>query len=142
MSLVKIDKLLAFILFVTTIIFSCTLRTTKMKNPIFGKNEDSLQKTLYAIVAFEGIELNGKEINSNGKINSGLEVDIINAQNITNNKDQVIALGKLIASTIKKALKDQNEYDDYTVLFVTKVTNDGVTQKSWEGKMFKSEELP
>ena len=71
---------------------------------VFGKNVDSLQKALYAIVAFEGIELNGKEINNNGKINSGLEVDIINGQNITNNKDRAIALGKLIASTIKKAL--------------------------------------
>ena len=53
----------------------------------------------------------------------------------------MIDLGKQIAIEIKQSLQDKNEYNTYKVLFITKKENDGVTQRTWKGKIFKSEEL-
>ena len=70
-----------------------------------------------------------------------MEIDIINGQNISADENQMIDLGKQIAKEIKQSLQDKNEYGTYKVLFITKKENDGVTQRTWKGKIFKSEEL-
>jgi hypothetical protein len=70
-----------------------------------------------------------------------LEIDITNGQNIPIDQEQMIALGKSIAKVFKNDLKDQNEYNTFQVLFITKQVNGNVTQKDWKGKIFKLEEL-
>jgi hypothetical protein len=53
----------------------------------------------------------------------------------------MISLGKLIASDLKKSLKNPNQYNTYKVLFVKKQTDGGVTQRTWRGNVFKAGEL-
>lgn len=93
------------------------------------------------IVSCEGINLGGKEISTNGKVSSELEIDITNGQNIPTDENQMNDLGKQIALVVKQALQDKSQYNTYKVLFVTKREDAGVTQRTWKGKIFKSEEL-
>lgn len=129
-------------LFLTAIfIVGCTVTTTKTKAPLFNIPTEQIQKNLNQLVSCQSINVDGKEVNTNGKIESELEIDIINGKDIPTNDDQMISMGKLIASDLKKSLRDQNQYNTYKVLFVKAQTDGGVTQRSWRGKVFKSEEL-
>jgi hypothetical protein len=119
----------------------CKMTTTRIKNPVFSVDTNILQGELAKLISCENINVAGKEINTNGKINSQLEIDITNGQNIPIDKEQMIALGKSIAKVFKNDLKDQKEYNTYQVLFITKQVNGNVTQKDWKGKIFKLEEL-
>ncbi len=134
-------RTLSFITLVTLLIISCTTTTTTTKNPVFSTPMDSLQAGLNKLVSSEGINLDGKEINTNGKVSSELEIDITNGKNIPADENQMNALGKQIAIEIKGALQDKTEYETYKVLFITKTENAAVTSRSWKGKVFKSEEL-
>jgi len=129
------------ILLSTAFFICCTSTITKRKDPVFNIEISSVQTALNKIVICENINLAGKEITTDGKVTSELEVSIVNGQSIPTDEDQMKDLGKLIAWGLKKSLKDQNEYNKYIVLFVTKVTDGGVTKRNWKGNEFKSEEL-
>lgn len=141
MTFTKIPKVLSLITAITLLIVSCTTTTTKTKNPVFSKPPNSLQADLNKLVSCEGINLDGKEINTDGKINTELEIDITNGQNIPSDENQMNDLGRRIAVEIKEALQDKAEYQTYKVLFITKTESAGVTSRTWKGKFFKSEEL-
>jgi hypothetical protein len=96
---------------------------------------------LSKLVLCEGINLDGKEINNNGKINSELKIDITNWKNIPAVETKMNALGKQIAKEIKEALQDKSEYQTYKVLFIKKTENAGVTSRNWKGKVFNYNEL-
>jgi hypothetical protein len=141
MTLKKMTKVLGLITVVTLLIIGCTTTTTKTKNPVFSKATDSLQVDLNKLVACETINLDGKEINTDGKITMELEIDIVNGHNIPTDENQMNDLGKQIAVKFKEALQDKTEYQTYKVLFITKTESAGVTSRTWKGKIFKSEEL-
>ncbi len=141
MTLTKMTKALSFVTLATLIVVGCTTTTTKTKNPVFSISTDSLQVDLNKLVSCQGINLDGKEITTNGKITTELEIDITNGQNIPADENQMNALGKQIATEIKEALQDKTEYQTYKVLFITKTESAGVTSRTWKGKIFKSEEL-
>lgn len=140
MTFTKMPKVLSLVTAITLIV-SCTTTTTKTKNPVFSKPTNSLQVDLNKLVSCEGINLDGKEINTDGKINTELEIDITNGQNIPTDENQMNDLGKHIAVEIKEALQDKAEYQTYKVLFITKTESAGVTSRTWKGKIFKAEEL-
>jgi len=119
----------------------CHFTVTNIKTPVFSENADTIRTTLNKMVSCENINLNGKVTSTDGKINSTLEINITNGKNIPSDQDQMITLGKSIGTEVKKALKDKNEYDTYQVLFITEQVSGGTTQKTWTGKIFKSEEL-
>lgn len=124
----------------TILLAGCTLTTTKKKDPVF----DDVKKVvteLTSLVASENINLNGKEVAKNDKTTTELEVDVTNGKNIPTNDDERKALGKSIATTVKRNLKDKNEFETYTVLFVTTVETGGVTKRNWVGDVFMSSEL-
>jgi hypothetical protein len=135
-------KTSAFTVIITTMLVAgCTITTTKTKNPAFSKSTDALQSELNKLVSCENINLDGKEITTNGKSSSELEIDITNGQNIPADENQMNDLGRQIAIIIKSSLQDKNEYDTYKVLFVVKKGDGDVTQRTWKGKIFKSVEL-
>jgi len=140
-TLTKMTKALSFVTLATLIVVGCTTTTTKTKNSVFSKSTDSLQVDLNKLVSCQGINLDGKEITTNGKITTELEIDITNGQNIPADENQMNALGKQIATGIKEALQDKTEYQTYKVLFIAKTESAGVTSRTWKGKIFKSEEL-
>jgi len=142
MTFTTITKILTLVtLVVSVFIIGCTTTTTKTKNPTFSKSTDSLQVDLNKLVSCQGINLDGKEITTNGKATTELEIDITNGQNIPADENQMTSLGKQIASEIKEALQDKAQYQTYKVLFITRTENAGVTSRTWKGKVFKSEEL-
>lgn len=134
-------KIVSFVTFIIFSIVSCSMTSTKTKNPVFSKSTDSLQADLNKIVSCEGINLDGKEISNNGRLSSELEIDITNRQNTPTSESQMNELERQIAVVVKQALKDKDEYNSYKVLFVTKKEDGGITQRTWEGKVFKSDEL-
>ena len=141
MTLIKMTKTLSLVSLVTLHIIGCTMTTTKTKNPVFSKSTENLQVDLNKLVSCEDVNLNGKEITTNGKINTELEIDITNGKNLPTDENQMDALGKQIAAEIKETLQDKTEYQTYKVLFITKTESAGVTSRTWKGKIFKSEEL-
>ena len=141
MNFTTMTKIAGLLTLVILFIIGCTMTTTKKKNPVFSKSIESLQFDINKLVIDEGVNLKGKEINTNGKINSELEIDINNAEDIPTDQNQMDALGKQIAVVIKAALQDKSEYQTYKVLFITKTENAGATNRTWKGKTFKSEEL-
>jgi hypothetical protein len=132
-------KLLLFV-YIITLLSSCTITTTKTKDPVFT-DMSKVQNELVGLVKAENINLNGKEITTNKKTTSELEVAITNGTNIPTGDDERKALGKSIATYIKRNLKDPNEYDKYTVLFVTKIESSVATKRNWVGDVFNSTEL-
>jgi len=137
----KMIKTLSLYFIATILAASCTFTTTKIKNPTFNRPIDSLQIDLNKIVTCENFNINGKEISTNGKVSSELEIDITNGQNIPDNGDEMDRLGKQVAVIIKAALQDKNQFDTYKVLFVTKKQNGNLTERTWKGKVFKVGEL-
>ncbi|MBC7748632.1 MAG: hypothetical protein H7Z76_08690 [Methylotenera sp.] len=124
----------------TFLVSSCTITTTKSKDPVFN-DMSKVQNELTSLVKAENINLNGKEITKNKKATSELEVSITNGQNIPTSDDQRKVLGKSIASAVKNNLKDANQFDTYQILFITKTENGGVTKRNWVGNVFNSTEL-
>ena len=122
------------------LLVSCTVTTTKTKDPVFT-DMSNVQKELVTLVKAENINLSGEEITTNKKTTSELQVAITNGINIPAGDQDRKALGKSIATSIKRNLIDPNEFDKYTVLFVTKVENGGVTKRNWVGDVFSSTEL-
>jgi uncharacterized protein involved in exopolysaccharide biosynthesis len=141
MTFITTTKAFALITSVTLLFVGCSMTTTKTKNPVFSKPTDSLQVDLNKLVSCQSFNLDGKEITTNGKISTELEIDITNSQNTPDDENQMNALGKQIAAKIKEALQDKTAYQTYKVLFITKTENSGMTSRTWKGKIFKSEEL-
>jgi hypothetical protein len=119
---------------------SCSITTTKIKDPVFNDN-DKIEKELKSLVNPEHINLNGKEITTNKKTTSELEISIINGSNIPTTDEERTALEKSIAKCIKRNLKYPNEFDTYRVLFVSSVESGGVTTRTSTGDVFNSTEL-
>jgi hypothetical protein len=138
LNFMRKTKLLLFVSGV--ILLSCTMSNTKTKDPVIS-DMSTVQNELTNLVKAENINLNGKEITTNNKTTSELEVSITNGVSIPTNDTERKALGKAIATSIKRNLKDPNEYDKYTVLFVTKVESDAGTKRDWEGDSYSSTEL-
>ena len=128
------------ILCLSILLTSCAVTTTKQKDPIF-ENIQKVDMELTSLVKAEHINLAGTETTKNKKITTELQVEITNGQNIPENEEERKALGKSIAATVKKNLKDPNQFDSYTVLFITKVENSVATKRHWVGNVFSSSEL-
>jgi len=131
----------ALILFCTISLDSCTTTITKSKSPLFGVQSDTVTLGLNKMVSCENINMDGREITTNGKTASELEVDLMNGKNIPADNGRMKALARTIAVYLKSALQDPREYDSYKVLFVTKTITSGVTTRNWIGVAFKREEL-
>ena len=141
MKSIRFISVLLLFSFTFLLLRSCTTTITRPKNPEFNTEISILQQDLNNLVTCENFNFRGTETNTNGKINSELEISIKNGKNIPEVDSLLKALGKSIASHVKQALKDQNAYDEYTVLFVKQETS-GVVNKSFsKGHIFKSVEL-
>jgi starvation-inducible outer membrane lipoprotein len=118
----------------------CTMKTTKVKNPEFI-DLAKVQNELTNLIKAENFNLNGKEITTNKKTSTELEVSITNGQDIPAASDQQKALEKSIAVCIKKNLKNPNEFDSYKILLVKKTEGNGVKVQKFTGNTFKVSEL-
>jgi hypothetical protein len=123
------------------ILAACTTTVTKIKDPIFAISTDSLAADLNKLVKCERFKGKGKEVTTGNATSSDLEVDVINGKKIPEDKDSIAVLAHSIASAIKNSLKDKNEFDTYTVLFMKVQQSSTLTTRTWRGRKFKSAEL-
>jgi hypothetical protein len=119
---------------------ACTTTITRVKEPVFAESTDSLAVRLNQYVSCQHIHVDGKEVTTNGKKKTELEVDLINGKNIPEG-DAMVALARQVGSEVKKALKDTAEYEEYKILFMKVKETNGLTERTWNGKVFKSAEL-
>jgi len=134
---IRIQPLLctAFVL----IAAACSSSVTK--SPSFAVSADSVQTALNKLVDCERMNVKGKEIKANGEQRTELQVDIINGKNVPADDAAKSALAKDIAMLMKHSLQDPQEYKSFKIIFMSVKEKNGVTQKSWEGKVFATEEL-
>jgi hypothetical protein len=123
------------------LLISCTTTITKTKEPKFNATPDSLSVTLNKLVTCQHINVKGEEITTNGKTQSEMEIDIINGKQIPDVGPALRSLGKTIASAIKMALTNKNDFDSYKVLFVKQEETSVTTSRSWTGYTYKSVDL-
>jgi hypothetical protein len=122
-------------------LLACTTTVTRSKNPVFAAPMDSLQAGLNRLIVFEHINLDGEEVTTNGKPSTRLQIEVLNGKDIPENGDRLKALAHSLAAGVKDALKDKNEYENYTVLFVKVESSAGVTKRNWKEVTFKSGDL-
>lgn len=120
---------------------ACTTTITRTKNPEFLISMDSLGGQLSELVASQHVNLDGRQITTNGKDSSVLEVDVINGRGIPADDDHMKTLGRSIAADVHSALKDKNQFKAFLVLFVKVDTSSAVTKKSWEGFSYPTTEF-
>ena len=89
----------------------------------------------------EHINLDGEDINTNGKDSSELEIDVINGKDIPKDHDSLKTFGRPIALLIKNALKDRKEYDRFSVYFVVVKSSGIATERTWTGYIYPSVDL-
>jgi hypothetical protein len=123
------------------LLLACTTTITRTKNPVFAAPIDSLQARLNGLMIFKHINLDGKEVTTNGKRSTQLEIDVLGGKDVPEDNGRMKTLAHSLAVEVKEALKDKNEYDNYTVLFVKVDSSSSVTTRSWKGDTFKSAEL-
>jgi len=97
---------------------ACTTPITRTKNPEFTIPRDSLAGQINGLVTSQHVNLDGRQITTNGKDSSVLEVDSINGRGVPADDGHMKTLGRSIAIDVHNALKDQNQFKAFQVLFV------------------------
>jgi hypothetical protein len=123
------------------LLLSCTVSTTKTKDPVFTVSPDSISLSLKSLIVAKEVNLSGTETKTNGKITSELTVRLINSINAPEDETQRTEIGKQVAKLLKQALKNPGDYTTYKVLFVTQETDGAVTRSSYTGHIYKSDDL-
>jgi cell division protein ZapA (FtsZ GTPase activity inhibitor) len=120
---------------------SCTYTTKKVKNPEFKIALAEVASNLKTLVSFEHVNINGTEISTNGKISSKLAVQILNGVNIPTDNVELKAFLRPIAHQFKQELKNQNDFNTFEIVFVTKSVDGAMARTDSRGAIFKAEEL-
>ena len=119
---------------------ACTSTITRGKPPVFTEPMDSLGSRLGQFVTCQHFSVKGREVTTDGKKKTELELDVINGQDIPEG-DSMVALSWRLGFETKRALKDTGEYDEYKVLFFKVKESGGLTTRSYKGRIFKSSDL-
>ena len=133
------QRLLLFISVITSLI-SCTFTTTKSIDPIFS-DTSTIRSELRRTISAENINLDGKQITTDGKLTTEMDINIINGKDVPTNEAEIKNLGKSIAEIIKNNLKNKDQFETYKVLFVSVVQTGFTTKRHWVGHVFNSKEL-
>lgn len=102
---------------------------------------DSLNQHLGNLVKCQNINISGEEINTNGKVSSVLEIEILNPAAVPSTDEGLKALGRKIALQLKLALTDQKEYDNFKVIFTHQTSKAGVSASVSNSFEFNRKEL-
>lgn len=125
---------------ITLLFAACTTTITRIKQPEFAVPADSVAATLNNLVTSQHINLEGKEITTNGKDSTSLEIQIINARHIPEGEAQKL-LGRTIATGLHNILQDKNAFRTIQVLFIKIDSSSAVTKRTWNGYTYPATEL-
>lgn len=102
---------------------------------------DSISKDINTIIFTPETNINGKQISSNGKTITEMTINLINSNDLPADASEQSLLGRYIATLLKNALKDRNEFTDYKVLFTRKAADGSITMSNYTGYSYKSSAL-
>lgn len=128
-------------LIVFLISFSCTLTTTKPKDPVFSVDLLVIKQNIDSLIKFERVNFGGREIKKNGQLTTELVVEIINPVNEPTDKSDFKKLTRQIAKITKEALKAPDYFDIYKILFIKRKSGDIINRNDSHGSIFKNDEL-
>jgi hypothetical protein len=120
---------------------SCTLTTSKSKDPVFIASSDSVAAKIRNLILTRNVNVYGIEKTTNGKVSAELTIRLINPLNEPSDEKKRTQLGKEVAEIIKQSIKAPGDYSVYTVLFVKEETNGSVTKSSYTGHEYKFQDL-
>jgi hypothetical protein len=144
-TLKLILKRFAGLFILAFLLWGCTFTTSKNKLPEFIIDNKTLGTKLDSLIICEHSSVQGLEKKTSGQVSTELIVRIVNCTNTPKSKETMNALGKEIAITIKHALKNQNDFDSYKILFITQVETQSaggkLIKKSTTTLIFKKDEL-
>jgi len=128
--------------FVTSILlYSCTYTSTSTNTNKVATETSALSQKIKTMVDYQDISYQTEKKNTNGVKTSAMVVNIINAKNIPETDDSLKLLGKKIATELKLAAKNSNEYNTYRVVFISKEQNGIITKTMNAGYTFKNGDL-
>lgn len=139
-SLIFYTRILSLAL-VINFLTGCHFTTTSIEIPKFNLPADSLGSEINLLVTCEHTTAAGKEIKTNGKLSSEIDIEIINASGLPSNDNDLKALGRKIAVVFKRALADPGKYDHFSVFFTTQKSKAGVSVKNRKEFDFMGKEI-
>ena len=120
---------------------ACNFTATYSKPPALKAEMGNLEKELDSLVACEDFILEGEVININGKRSTELTIRIINGKELLFDYTQMNTLAKSIAHCVKKALKDEKDYNKYMVVFVAREPGGNATKERSVAYTFAAADL-
>ena len=139
MKFFKLTLSLLILFFSVTYLTACTSTQTYM--PELNTNQKVIADSINSRYGFENIEMTGKKMSGSGGNHTSVTVKFINGKNIPTDEATQTTIAKELAQLIKKALKNPNEFESYTILFVTKTVDGASTSEKYTGHEFKSDEI-
>jgi hypothetical protein len=130
---------LLILLFSVTYLTACT--STQTYTPELNANQKVIADSINSRYGFENIEITGKKMSGSGGNHTNVTVKFINGKNIPTDEATQTTIAKELAQLIKKALKNPNEFESYTILFVTKTVDGAYASEKYTGHEFKSSEI-
>jgi hypothetical protein len=133
---------LCFSLLILIIIAGCHYSKTVVNNPDFGINESTIYSNHKELTNFKSAELTGtSKITGSEDTASELELRLINYPNAPTDDSSVTRSCKGIARVLKHSLKNPNQFNNFTILFVIKEEGDIATKTTYKGHVFNASEL-
>ena len=139
MKHLKLTFCLLILAFSTVYLSSCT--STQSYMPELNANQKAIADSINSKYGFENIEITGKKMSGSGGNHTSLTVKFINGKNIPSDEDKQTTIAKELAKSIRKALKNPNEFESYIILFVTRTVDGSTTNEKYTGHEFKSGEI-
>jgi len=130
---------LLILLFSVTYLTGCTSTQTYM--PELNANQKAIADSITSKYGFENIEMMGKKTSGSGGNHTSVTVKFINGKNIPSDESAQTTIAKELAQLVKKTLKTPNEFESYTILFVTRTVDGASTSEKYTGHEFKLGEI-
>lgn len=104
---------------------------------------DSVVTGIQKITSIQKYELSGSQSTTDGKVTSVLSITLINTGNAPSDQEmeQYGRTGLQVAQLLKHALKNQNAYDLYKVIFISEQKKGVITESSSSAYTYKAGEL-
>jgi len=137
------NGLLSFL--IVLLLTQCKYTTTSQKQAILNIPSDSLSYQLGRIIVCKHIDITGKDIKAGGQISTELDISMINSKDLPSDRNNQNELAKKIATIIKNALQNKNDFDSYKVFFITETKSENamgtITKKNYISFDFKKVEI-
>jgi hypothetical protein len=127
-------------LFLLSFFIICSCKTTVNK-PLAAEFNDlgKFQDEFSTLVVAEGINLEGSAIEADDKTSTEINLTITNGKDLPTDPEAQKSVGRTLAATVKKHLKNKEQFEIYKVRFQQHLEDP--SKVNWIQNIFKSTEL-